>query len=148
MYRTGTGAIADANSSFLKGHLIAITHVYPTLESATMMLSGDDEWELSPIFYEMLPENTITEDFHISFINVETVSATDSYEFIFYVGPIGSEVEFCRIRMFAVKPLGSTASFGITCPVLPANCRLSMKMACEKGLVHGATGSFAYHFVV
>jgi len=106
--------------------------VYPTLADGITVEGGVGAWTLGN-FVEIIPANTITTQFDIHWINFESASATDIYEFVLYSGAAASEVEIGRIRSHKETAKSGTSNIPIQIPAQLANARISAKLASNTG---------------
>ena len=73
-------------------HLHSASRVYPTLANGVSILSGG-VWTLGN-FTELIPVNTISVDFDLHYLIVESVTDDETYELVFY----NVETEISRVR--------------------------------------------------
>lgn len=116
--------------------------VYPSGAAAITVTGAAGAWTLGS-FTEIVPVNTITEDFDIHRINVEAVSATDTYEIVLYV----EETEIGRTRL---QVLGTPANTiivpqGLQTPILAANSQIQAKIMTASGGSATCDISLEYH---
>jgi len=136
--RTGTWDKAE----ILEEHAHSTQCVYPTLGAGVTATGAAGAWTLGN-FVEIVPVNTITLDFDIHWINIEAVSAADSYELVLYV----ETTEIGRTR-FTV--LGTPANTIIPVKnfqskIVKANSQIQAKIANAGGGGETATISVEYH---
>lgn len=113
-------------------HFHAAQFVYPKKADAVLVAGGSTAWGLGN-FVEIVPANAITNQYDVHWVSYSEASVTDEYYFEFYKGSTGQEVlifEDCTVRDTAVS--GSEDSRVQHIP-LPANTRLSVKMASKSG---------------
>lgn len=110
-------------------HFHSIPFNYPTLANGITVTGHADAWTLGS-FVEIIPENTITEDFDLHWISVSNISANDTYELYLYNGTtlIGVAPEFSRIT-----GAGTLVAFRFQCPVQAANSQIQAKLASKAG---------------
>jgi hypothetical protein len=116
---------------------------YPTLQNGVTVNGGAGAWALGN-FVEIVPASTITTMYDIHYVNFESASATDTYEFVLYSGLAGAEVEIGRIRTKKEATQSGTTSVPIQIPALMANTRISAKLASSSG-GDNVTVSVFYH---
>lgn len=116
---------------------------YPSLADGVTVAGGVGSWTLGN-FVEIVPANTITHPFDVHWINFESVSANDVYEFVLYAGSIGNEVEIGRCRTYKTSTASGSNSVVIQIPAQNANTRISAKLASAGG-GDSATVSLFYH---
>ena len=119
--------------------------VYPTLSNGISVNASAGAWTLSAAFTQIVPVNTITSDFYITYFHVSTASATDTYELVLYSGTAGNEVEIGRARFYKD---GGKETGVFVCPLstlkIAANSRISAKIASLAGS-RTAIVSIYYH---
>lgn len=100
--------IADKETTFDNAqvgdeHFHSASKVYPTGAGGTVITSHADAWTLGN-FVEIVPINTITEDFDIHWVNIEGVSADGVYEIVLYA----TTTEIGRMRFTATDIANAT----------------------------------------
>jgi len=105
---------------------------YPSMVNTTIYTAGVGTWQLGS-FVETIPVNTITTDYTITKIQCAAVSAVSSYEVVLYSGLAGSEIEICRTRLAAGTGTNAVLNLDVVTPILPANTRISAKIAYALG---------------
>lgn len=118
--------------------------VYPSLTDGVTLTGGAGAWALGN-FQEIIPANAITSPFDIHFANIGAASANDTYEIVLYKGALGSEIEIGRFRTTRVSNTSGTAPVPVLTPLLPANTRVSAKLASGTGGGDTVVGSLFYH---
>ena len=76
----------------MEEHQHSISCVYPSLQAGVSVLSGA-AWTLGS-FVEFIPVSTISEDFDIHWLIIESVTDDETYELVFY----NVETEISRVR--------------------------------------------------
>ena len=104
----------------MEEHIHALSMVYPSLAGGVTITGGVAAWQ-EGAFAEIIPVDTITEDFDIHFIVVEDVSLDDIYELSLYA----ATTEIGRIRLTATLTAGGRIIF----PPIPFQCRVQAKNA-------------------
>lgn len=127
----------DGDSTYAMLHTLdEHTHkeqkVYPELADPITLTSAGGAWNLGTIV-EIVPVNTITEDFDIHYIAFSSASATDDYEVKLYSGLGGSEVEIAATKTYKQAVQAGSAPSPITTPIQPANTRISAALATGTG---------------
>jgi len=123
-------------------HLHAASKVYPTLAAGVTVTAGNS-WVLGD-FIEIVPASTITTNFMIHHICVESLSANDTYELVIYKGAESSEIEIGRVRFSKNANQEGTDNQPILTTLVAANERISAKIATASGS-STATISVFYH---
>ena len=110
----------------LDEHAHSPAKVFPTLDDGVAILSGA-VWTLGD-FVEIIPVDTITEDFDIHWAVIENVTDDEVYELVLFA----ATTEIGRVR-FAVEPgVGNTVSFSpvpIQTTIQRANTQIQAKLA-------------------
>ncbi|GAG42057.1 unnamed protein product, partial [marine sediment metagenome] len=74
----------------LDGHIHNISKCYPTGSSPVNITADANAWVHGAIV-EIIPANTINENFDIHYVNISGISANGDYEIKLYQGGGGSE---------------------------------------------------------
>ena len=125
----------------MEEHLHSMSQVYPSMQDGVAVTSAG-VWTLGA-FTELIPVNTITEDFDIHFVVLETVSDDEEYELVFY----NVETEISRIRFSSdLAAGGRIISFPIPTlmPIEKKNSQIQMKLA-SSGDTETVVLSVIYH---
>lgn len=125
-------------------HVHQSAKVYPTLADGIVVTGGTTAWTLGN-FIEIIPANAIATMFDIHYINFETASATDFYEFVLYKGTVGNEIEIGRVRTSRESATSGIPNVPIQIPAQMANTRISAKVASKTGGNDTVTISVYYH---
>jgi len=129
----------------MEEHDHAAANVYPSLASAVEVTSASAVWTLGA-FAEIVPASAITSAFDIHFINVDSVSAVDSYELWLYSGAVSSEVLIGKARFSKTANISPVSNSPFQTIIQPANTRISAKLAVESANARIAAVSISYHF--
>lgn len=124
-------------------HIHTSALVYPTgAAGVTITASDAGAWTLGS-FTEIVPADTITNDFDIHFVNIEAVSEDTSYELVLY----GATTEIGRIRFTSVTI--ANAGFFVSVPmqttICEANSQIQAKLMSATGVADTLTVSLFYH---
>jgi hypothetical protein len=125
----------------MEEHMHSISKVYPTLTSGVSVLSGA-AWTLGN-FVELIPVDTITSDFDIHWLVIESTTDDEVYELVFY----NVETEISRVRFATDLSAGnflSTAPISTLMQVQPKNSQIQVKLA-SSGAAETAVISVLYH---
>ena len=136
---SGTSLMALAHTG--EEHAHAVSKVYPTLAAGVQVDTDASAWTLGA-FTEIVPANTITDDFDIHAIDVEDISANGTFELVLYYG--ASDTEAGRIRFVRTTVQSATLNTVIQTPIIPANSRIRAKVASAAG-GQNVTISLRYH---
>lgn len=124
----------------LEDHAHKESNVYPTLADGVLVTGAAGAWTLGA-FVEVVPVNTITEDFDIHFISVENLSAND----IFEIHLFAEEVFLGSTRVVKTAAQDSTTQVPVQTPIVAANSQIQAKLASSGGGSDTATMSVFYH---
>lgn len=124
----------------MEEHMHKESKVYPTLAAAVTATTAAGAWTLGN-FVEVVPANTIDEDFDVHWVNVEAVSADDTYELVLYA----ATTEIGRARGY-VKNQQSMPEWMFTCPIIRKNTQIQAKVASALG--SSATLDLSVHYHV
>lgn len=113
-------------------HFHSVGQVYPSLVDGIAVTAGaaGPPWELG-VFVEIVPINTITEEFDIHFISVEGLNANDVYELHLFQG--GSDVLVGQKRFTKNAVMDGIVNVPFQTKVIPANARIRAKLASKAG---------------
>lgn len=123
----------------LSEHAHSASCIYPTLAAGVTATTAAGAWTLGN-FVEVVPVNTITEDFDIHHINIEAVSADDCYEIVLYA----ETTEIGRVRGY-VKDQASHPNWKFQDKLIAANSQIQAKVASSLGGAATMTISLHYH---
>ena len=122
----------------IEEHLHNAACVYPTLGAGVDVLGGA-AWVLGS-FVEIIPASTVTSAFDIHFVNIEALSATDTFEIVLYA----ATTEIGRIRVTKDANQSGLQSTPIITAIQPPNTQIQAKCASSSG-ADTATISLSYH---
>ena len=127
----------------LNEHVHSAQGVYPTLADGVALTTAAGDWELGTIT-EIVPINTITNEFDIHEVLVEDVNTQDkTYEIVLYYG--AGDTECGRARFAATSNKGGVPSVAMMTVLIPANSRIRAQLAIEDGSSKTAKISLRYH---
>ncbi len=135
----------DGNSIYSKleildDHIHKPALVYPTLADGVTVTSSASAWTLGS-FVEIIPVSTITEDFDIHYVMIESFSGDDVYELVLYA----ATVEIGRVRFTRSIVFQATLDPPFQCAIQSANTQIQAKLACAGGLSKSVDISLFYH---
>jgi hypothetical protein len=111
-------------------HLHAKLQIYPSLTSGVNVIAGSVSWTLtSSGFTTVIASNTVSEDFDIHYIQVDSLSADNNLELVLYSGTAGAEVEIGRCALTRATVFADRPAAPFMCPIQTANSRISAKLA-------------------
>ncbi len=137
------GATLFGRLQQLIGHIHSAQKVYPTLADGVALATHATDWVLGTIV-EIVPINTITNEFDIHEVLVEDINTQDkTYELVLYYG--ADDTECARIRFAATSNKGGVPAQFVMTPLIPANSRIRVQLAIEDGGSKTAKVSLRYH---
>lgn len=110
-------------------HLHSIPFNYPTLADGVTVTGHANVWTLGE-FIEIIPINTITDDFDIHWISISNISANDTFELYLYNAT--TLIEMCP-EFSRVTGVGTIVAFASLMPMQPANSQIQAKLASKAG---------------
>lgn len=116
----------------IEEHLHVVSKVYPTLAPGQRLTSGPAMWALGDKT-EIVPVNTITNDFDIHWVSIELITNIGVYELVLYKGLALAEIEIGRVRFAKTAVFESTLNIPMITPVIDANERISAALADDGG---------------
>lgn len=126
----------------LEEHIHSISRVYPTLANGATVTGAAGAWTLGN-FAEIVPVNTITDDFDIHFLSIEGASAGDTYEIFLYAAT--TLVGHRKITFIDVANSQTLPSIPFQTTVIPKNTQIQAKVATKAGGAETITISIEYH---
>lgn len=136
---TSTRAIAHK----LNEHFHTAQDVYPTLADGVTLTTGADDWEQGA-FIEIVPADTITKDFDIHEVVVESVNTADkTYELHLYSG--ADDILIGKARFAAGSVRGGVPNVHEQMDLIAANSRIRSKLAIADGGSKTLVLSLRYH---
>lgn len=124
-------------------HIHSCQHVYPTLADGVSLTTAAGDWGLGTIT-EIVPINTITNEFDIHEVHIEDVNTQDkTYELVLYYG--ADDTESGRTRFAATSNKGGVPAVAMQTVLIPANSRIRAQLAIEDGGSKTAKVSLRYH---
>lgn len=126
----------------LDKHAHSESKCYPTLAAGKTVVGAGGGWGLG-VFKEIVPVNTISDDFDIHYITVEGASVAEVYELVLYA----VEVEIARVRMAFIDVANSQTlpSIPVQTPIIKKNTQIQAKVASSGGGGDTVTISLHYH---
>lgn len=110
--------------------------VYPTLAAGITVVSAAADWSLGTVT-QIVPASTISSDFLIQHIIVETMSKDGIYELHLYSGAGDDEV--ARVRFSVEGGFFGNSVYRIPGALVAADSRIRAALACSDGLAGAAT---------
>lgn len=124
-------------------HIHSAQEVYPTLADGVALATAAGDWGLGTIT-EIVPINTITNEFDIHEVLVEDVNTQDkTYELVLYYGD--GDTECGRTRFAATSLKGGVPAVAMQTILIPANSRIRGQLAIDGGGSKTAKVSLRYH---
>ena len=119
--------------------------VYPTLAAGATVASAATDWGLGALA-QVVPATTITSNFLVQLIAVETMSKNGVYELVLYSGADDDEV--ARIRFSVIGGFFGNTVFRVPGTLVAANSRIRAALACSDGLAGAATATVSIGYRV
>lgn len=123
----------------LDEHIHGAANVYPTGANGVTVASAAGSWTLGG-FVEIVPINTIAEDFDIHYISIEDLDDNTTYELVLYAG----EVEIGRNRFVKNAVQDGTVNAPFMTKLQPANTQIQAKLMTASGNSEAVISLF-YH---
>jgi hypothetical protein len=126
----------------LEEHAHSASKCYPTLAGGVTVTGAAGAQTLGA-FQEIVPANTITDDFDIHYLNIEDASADDQYELVLYA----VTTEIARVRFIVDTSVfgGGLPALPVQSDIIPKNTQIQAKLATAGGGSDTATISLHYH---
>jgi hypothetical protein len=140
-YISGIQTTAD-KVRIIDEHIHSPQKVYPTGAGGVVVIGAAGAWTLGS-FAEIVPTNTIDENFDIHWLNIEAVSAAGQFELVLYA----IEEEIARKR---ISVMGTPANLIVPCiriqtPLIEANSQIQAKLMNAAGGSESMTISIEWH---
>ena len=135
----------------MMGHEINISNarsellVYPELGNPVTLTKASGAWAAYPTPTEIIPVNTITSDFDICSVSVNTISDAGDYTLALYKGLVGSEVKLCSIPISRTATASQEGSLLTGIIKLPMNTRISAAISGSNAAQNTLTTKIQYH---
>lgn len=141
------GSAEDAGLSSvayeLRKHIHSKGLVLPTQANAITLTGTSTAWELGGKV--SLVSSGIAEPFDFHYLNVESMSQTDSYELVIYEGTTVASTAIARARFVANTNQVKQEAIPLLTPILPAN-KKTCAAVCQKSTVAASVDiSVCYH---
>lgn len=118
---------------------------YPVLADSVTLIASASSWVMGS-WTELIPADTITEDFDIHWVNISNISANDEYEIEFGTGGAGSEVSLDTCVSFERNAVQSQeGSTSIQTGLISANTRVAARLASKATAANTANIKVHYH---
>ena len=117
---------------------------YPSLGDAITVTADASGWTYGP-YVEIIPASTITDYFDIHFVNITQISAVDEYQLDIATGGAGSEVSQACVSFERSTNFSQEGSQSIQTPVLAANSRVAVRLACKSTNARTVNIKLEYH---
>lgn len=128
---THAGDSLYAGVETLLDHVHKPSKVYPTLATGVTLNTNAAAWTLGTVT-EIIPASTITSDFDIHRVSIESLDDIATYEIVLYYG--AGDTECGRVRFSKTSNQDTAGNQPIQTPIIPANSRV-------RGAVASSTGS-------
>ncbi len=127
---------------YAEEHIHSASKCYPTLANGEQVQGAAGGWALGN-FKEIVPVNTIANEFDIHYIVVEAASVADVYEIVLYAAT--TEIGRVRVAFIDIANSQSLPSVPFQCDVLPKNTQIQAKCASKAGGSKTIDISLHYH---
>lgn len=104
----------------IEEHLHSHNHVYPSLSSAITLSASTAAWTYGA-WVQIIPALTITEEFDLHYISIESFSTVGSYQVQLAEGTTASNTAICELRAVADASRTPRQAIPIMTPILDAN---------------------------
>lgn len=141
---THDGNSISAKLHTLEEHAHKSQNCYPTLADSVLVTADASGWTYGS-WTEIVPASTITDDFDIHFANITSISAVDEYQLQIGSGVAGSEVVKACISFERSSNFSQEGSKQIQTPILAANSRIAVRLACKSTNARTVNIKIEYH---
>lgn len=131
----------NARIKTLTEHIHGESKCYPTLGAGIALATHADPWTLGTIT-EIVPASTITSDYDIHFLSIESLDDNGVYELHLFHGA-GDTAAGC-VRFTKNANQDATTNIPLVTVLVPANDRLRAQLASSVGNSN-ATVAVSYH---
>lgn len=114
--------------------------VYPTLAAGTTVVSGAADWTLGA-YAEVVPASTITNDFHILNVAIESMNQNAVFQLELYKGA-GDDL-ITTVRFSVVGGFWGNSIYVVGAEEVEANARIRARLASSDGLANQATATIS-----
>lgn len=139
---THSGDSIYAIAHTIEEHVHKESKVYPTLAAGVTITSSATAWVLGS-FATIVAASTITSDFDIHHISIESISANGVYELVLYYG--AGDTECGRVRFTKNANQDGTMNVPMMTPIIPANSQIRAKLASNNAVADTSDISIFYH---
>jgi hypothetical protein len=129
------GSLTDSIND-MRLHSLSRGLVYPTLAAGATVVSANTDWVLGALA-TVVPANTITTEFHVHDVSIESCDRDAVFEIVLYYG--GGDTEFSRKRFAISGGFFGNVQIPMTCLKVPANSRVRAALASSNGTAQIAT---------
>lgn len=114
--------------------------VYPTLAAGATVISAAADWTLGA-YAEVVPINTITNNFHILGISIESMNQNAVFQLELYKGATDDLVT--AVRFAVAGGFWGNSVYVIGAEEVAANARIRARLASSDGLANQATATIS-----
>jgi urease alpha subunit len=141
---THSGDSLYSHAETIDDHLHGASKVYPTLADGVTITAtnGAGTWTLGTVV-EVVPASTITSDFDVHHVSIESLSANSVYELVLYAG--AGDTEIGRVRITKNAAQDGTMNIPIQTPIVDANSRIRAAVATTNDNGETVDISLFYH---
>ena len=126
----------ESQTAWLYPHIHSESQVYPTLAAGATVVSAAADWTYGA-YATVVPASTITNEFHIHNITVESCDKNAVFQLQFYKGAADDVI--ATIRFSLSGGFWGNMVYDITSEPVEANARVRARMASSDGLANQAT---------
>lgn len=119
--------------------------VYPVLANPVTLTKAAGAWAAYPTPTEVIPANTVTEDFDIHFVTVSAISANGAYMLAIYEGAGGSETLIAEMDFYRNAVQSQEGASPVITRILAKNTRISMAISSGNAAQDTAQVKARYH---
>lgn len=124
----------------VKEHTHCVELVYPTLANGATVVSAAADWTLGA-YATIVPASTITSDFHIHGVSLESMDKNAVFQLEIYYG--AADVLVTQVRFAVQGGFFGNSFYRIASIEVPADSRIRARLASSDGLANQATATIA-----
>ena len=123
-------------------HLHAPNKCYPTGAAGVKVTANSTAWTLGS-FVEIVPANTITDEFDIHYIHIEEADRATIYELVLYA--VSTEIGRCRFAVAGTPANVIIPDVPFMTEIIPANTQIRAKVMTSSSSADECVLSLQYH---
>lgn len=129
----------------IEEHLHSASRVFPELADPVTLTKAAGVWAAFPTPTQIIPANTVDEDFDIHFAMLSDTSAAGQYVLKLYAGAVGSEVVIAAQSFFRTAATFFEGSLPVMTKLIPANTRISAAISSDNATANTCRLKLYYH---